>query len=322
MNKAYRPSGCAAAICFLLLSFSAVAQNNVSIKSRIDARQITVGDQARLFIEATIFSKDVRIGWAAIPDSFNSLEIVEKGKIDTVAEGAHITYRQRLLVTGFDSGSFKVPAFAFTVRQPGVPPYILYSDSFQLEVSTLPVDTTKPFRPIKDIVPVKTTWRDYLWLIIGAAVFLLLAGFVIWYFIRHRRTVTPAAVPKAPQESLEERTLKELAALDEEQLWQQERVKEYYTRLTDILRNYIEERFGIPAREQTTDEILEQARRSRDMGAYYDALSKVLTTADLAKFAKAKPLPQEHTYCMQIAREFIINSKPVIIDTTTTAPQS
>src|SRR5690606_36337558 len=86
-----------------------------SVNARIDAKQITVGDQIKLFIEATHNAKQSRLQWATIPDTFNSLEVIEKGKIDTTTQGDVFIYKQRLLITGFDSGSFKIPAFQLAV---------------------------------------------------------------------------------------------------------------------------------------------------------------------------------------------------------------
>jgi hypothetical protein len=301
----------------IFFSFAAIicrAQTDATIKSRIDATQVTVGDQVKLFIELTHNTKQSRVQWAVIPDTFNSLEIVEKGKIDTVAQGELITYKQRLLVAGFDSGSFKIPAFVFPVIPASGTAYTLQTDSFQLLVTTVPVDTTQPFKPIKDIIAVKATWRDYIWLIIGGLVFLVLAGFVAYYFIRNKRTPIPVVVPKGPQETLQEKTLRLLAELDNQKLWQANRIKEYYTALTDILRNYIEERFHTPAMELTTDEILRKAKQHPELTRHYDQLSNVLYTADLAKFAKAQPLPHEHTTAMDQAKEFVVATKPKTIE--------
>jgi hypothetical protein len=308
----------------LLALFSCLeikAQSNISIKARIDATQITVGDQAKLFIEAISFNKNNTITWAPIPDSFGKLEVVEKGKIDTVTEGAHTTYRQRLLITGFDSGVFKIPSLYFPVHHPDGNTSIEFTDSFMLSVSTLPVDTTKPFKPIKNIVIVKTTWLDYIWWIVGIGVFLGLVAFVIIYFIKNKRAPIPSFIPKAPAESLEEKALRLLRELEEQELWQKDKIKEYYTKLTDILRAYLEARFKFTALEQTTDEILLQAKRNRDLNRFYDELASILLTADMAKFAKAKPFPQEHMDCMEETRKLIENTRPVITETTTTQKQ-
>src|SRR6185312_11881280 len=92
----------------LLLSIRAYGQQTTAT-ARMDATSITVGDQARLFIDVQHNPATGNLVWANIPDTFNHLEVVEKGKIDTLKQGNTITYRQRLLITGFDSGVFKIP---------------------------------------------------------------------------------------------------------------------------------------------------------------------------------------------------------------------
>lgn len=310
-----------ASLHFVVGFFSAHAQSNISIKSRIDAQQMTVGDQAKLFIEAIVFNKNIKIFWTPIPDSFGKLEVVEKGKIDTIVEGTHTTFRQRLLITGFEAGSYKVPALAFNIKHPDGNDYVMLTDSFQLNIASIPVDTTKPFKPIKNILIVKTTWLDYIWWFVGVAVFLGLVAFVIFYFIKNKKSPIPSFIPKAPQETLEEKALRLLQELEEKELWQKDKIKEYYTDLSDILRAYIEARFGLTALEQTTDEILAQAKRSRELNKFYDELASILLTADMAKFAKAKPLPQEHMDCMEETKRLIENTRPVITETTSTAKQ-
>jgi len=305
-------------ILFLSLAWLDGFAQEASVKARIDANQITVGDQVRLFIEATHQPKLNRLQWAVIPDTFNSLEIVERGKIDTSRQGDVFVYKQRLLVTGFDSGSFTIPAFQFPIIPAGDTAYTLQTDSFQLLVQTLPVDTTKPFKGIKEIIEVKSTWRDYIWWIVGGLVLLILAIVVFVYFRKHKKTALPEPVVKTPSETNYDKALRLLAALEQQQLWQAGRIKEYYVQLTDILRDYIEDRFHTPAMELTTDELLQKAKMHPEMGLQYDRLATILFTADLAKFAKAEPLPHEHTNAMHLSKEFILQTKP---STTTTQQQ-
>lgn len=298
-------------------SVPALSQTDASVTARVDARTITVGDQVRLFIEATNNNKAGYLQWAPIPDTFDHLEVVERSNIDTTTQGDIAIYKQKLLITGFDSGIFRIPPFVFTVVPVSGAPYTIFSDSFHLSVNTVPVDTTQPFQPIKEIIAVKTTWRDYIWLIIGGLVFLALAAFVIFYFIRNKKTPIPSFVPKAPAETPQEQALRLLAELEQQQLWQKDKIKDYYTGLTDILRNYIEQRFRIPALERTTDELLQDAQKHPEMNPQYSRLAGILSTADMAKFAKAKPLPQEHVGCMDATKEFIQQTRPVIVETTT-----
>lgn len=301
-------------LAFSLCDSAVFAQGNATVSAKLDASTITVGDQARLFIEAKQKKDEARLQWAMIPDTFHTLEVVERGKIDTQQNGDVITYKQRLLITGFDSGSFLIPAFQFAVIPNNGAPYSLQTDSFRLLVNTVVVDTSKPFRPIKGIMAVKSTWQDYIWWIVGLAI-IIIAVVTLILNINKRKKNKPAA-PPPPKESLYERTMRVIGALDHKQLWQKGQVKEYYTELTDIFRGYLEERFNTPAMELTTDQILDNAHRHPDMRKYYDELANLLTTADLAKFAKAQPLPHEHTATMEDVKKFVTATKQVIIDNT------
>lgn len=310
MNKTKRIHYFLTGLLALLASVQAIAQTEVTAK--IDARQITVGDQVRLFIEAKP-GKNERLIWAAMPDTFNSLEIVEKGKVDTVVQNGITIYKQRLLITGWDSGMFVIPAFTFTSEPKTGEPYNVTTDSFALFVQTIPVDTTQPFKPITDIMAVKTTWRDYIWYILGGLLALGLIAFIIYYFMRNKAVKVPPPQPVKYIETPNEKALRLLEELEQKQLWQKDQVKQYYTELTDILRNFIEERFRTPAMELTSDELMLVVRRHKDMNRYYEALDTVLHTADMAKFAKAQPLPQEHTDAFELTKQFIQATKPVVI---------
>jgi hypothetical protein len=178
-------------------------------------------------------------------------------------------------------------------------------------VQSVAVDTTKGFKGIKGIIYVKSTWKDYIGAIAGGAIFLALLIFVIYYFLRNKKVAPPK--PQGPPETLQERALRMLNELDAKQLWQKKQVKQYYIELTDIVRGYIEERFSTPALELTTDELLYKAQLHKELQPYHGLLSTILHTADLAKFAKAEPLPQEHTDAMEKAKQFIEKSRPVVI---------
>lgn len=295
-------------LAVLLQAGSAFAQPDISAK--VDAKQITIGDQVRLFLEAKP-AKGERLIWPVIPDTFNSLEVVEKGKIDTITKDNAVTYKQRLLITGWDSGVYKIPPFAFTSVPVKGEPYQVTTDSFRLAIRTVAVDTAKPFRPIAEIMEVKTTWRDYIWYILGGLLALGLIVFAILYFVKNKKAQAPVAAPKRQIETPVEKALRMLNELEQKQLWQNDHVKQYYTELTDILRNYIEERFNTPAMELTSDELLAVVRKHKQMMKHIEGLMMILRTADMAKFAKAQPLPHEHTEAFDHAMNFVKATKPV-----------
>lgn len=303
-------------VSILFPCHSAFAQGDARVATRVSSSQITVGDQVRLFFDVQNNQSTGKLQWAVIPDSVNGLEIVEKGKIDTITNGNFVTYRQRLLITGFDSGLFQIPSFTFSViSNSGGEPYLIKSDSFTLLVQTVQVDTTKGFKPIKGIIFVKTTWLDYV-SYIGIGVLIAVVVIVlILYFIKRKKILPPKPAP--PKEPLHDRIIRLLTELDQKQLWQKNKVKEYYVELTDIIRGYIEERFNTPALELTTDELLSKVQQNRELQPYYLILSSILHTADLAKFAKAQPLPQEHIEALDNSIQFVKTSKPLVIKITT-----
>lgn len=293
----------------LATGFAASAQSgDASVTAQIDQNKISVGDRAEVVLEARHNAVLSTLQWPAIPDTFNKLEIVERSKIDTLKNGNDAIYRQRLLVTGFDSGAFTIPRFAFGIVPVAGTSAVIMTDSLRLEVTTVPVDTTKPFKPIKDIVAVKSSWLDYIWWIIGGILLIGLALFTIWYFVKHKKTAMPFFGPK---ESLEEKAERLLATLEKEKLWENDRVKDYYVRLSEIVRGYIQKRFKVPALEQTTDELLTTAKSHSQLAAHTSALSTILPIADLAKFAKGHPTPQEHIATMDAARQLIRAARPM-----------
>jgi hypothetical protein len=297
------------AIC-LLLALYAHAQDGPEASALLsaDPQKMLVGDQGRVFLSAQCDPTRSRIAWPQVPDSFGALEVVEKGKIDTVKKGAITVYTQRLLVSGWDSGEYFIPPFQFSVLPANGNPYTIRTEGQMLNVSTVPVDTTKPFKPIKGIIEVEASWLDYIWWIIGAGLLLAaLIGYIIWRSTRKKPLPPP---PPPPAEPIHEKALRLLAALEAEGIWQKGEIKEYYVRLTDVLRSYIEERFDMPAMERTTDELTLAANAHPVLCLHAQRLYTILSTADMAKFARAQPTPAEHVSTMQSAREMIMATIP------------
>lgn len=291
----------------LLSTFGTRAQS--SVQTKVDTRQITIGDQVRYFIEVKK-DRGEQLVWANIPDTFNNLEVVEKGKIDTLNTDGNTIFKQRLLITGFDSGVFQIPAFEFACIAGNDSPHIIYSDSFELFVQTIAVDTTKPFKDIKDIKDAKLTWFDYLFtgLSIWGKLLLLTVLIMVVYTFWKKKNKKPYIPP--PSETPHERATRLLIDLDKKELWQRDEVKKYYVELTDILRIYIEGRFGITVMELTTDELLYKMKTHKELTKYRDIIGGALRIADMAKFAKAQPLPEEHIDAFSKISQFVAITEP------------
>ncbi len=302
-------------LLFLLASLLPVlSHGQAPVQAKVDTKQITIGDQVRYFIEAKEGKgKGKQLVWANIPDTFNSLEVVEKGAIDTLRSEQGVLYKQRLLITGFDSGMYQIPAFEFTEVSGSDTVSTTYTEPFDIYIQTVDVDTTKPFKEIKDIRAVELTWFDYLntffWIWRGAMLLTLII--MVIYTIVKKRRQPKGYTPPPPAETPHEKATRMLTELEGKQLWQQDEVKQYYVELTDILRSYIEERFGTTAMELTTDELLARMHSHRELAIHRELLEQALRTADMAKFAKAKPLPEEHVDAYSRVHQFVMITKPI-----------
>jgi hypothetical protein len=153
------------------------------------------------------------------------------------------------------------------------------------------------------------SWKEFLkeygWYIAGGiAVILAIALFFYWRARRKKPTPVAKPVIRRPAHEI---AFEQLAAAEKEKLWQNGNYKEYHSRLSDIVRTYIEHRFGINAMELTTDEILASLKtmpaREKDL------LRHVLSLSDLVKFAKASPINTENELSISYARDFIEATK-------------
>lgn len=278
------------------------------VSAATDSASILIGQQFHLMLEGSADSTKYRLFLPEVPDSFNTLEVVDRGQIDTLTQDGKQVLRQLITVTGFDSGQWTIPAFDFrVVPVNGGQQQTLHSDSLIMVVNTIQVDTTKPFKPIKNIREVPFNILDYwLYILIGLIVIAIII-IVIWR-LRKKKDVKPQ--PVAPAVPPYEMALQRLHELEKEKLWQHGAVKEYYTRLTDTLRLYIQQQYHIQAMELTSDELLQKIKDITQLSQQKDKLREILATADLAKFAKSQPVAEEHEACMRNAYEIVEWTKP------------
>ena len=270
----------------LLVGFFGFGQNQPKVSVKVDTTKIRIGEQINYEInvedaEAGVVFPELQL------DSLGRIEIVESLNIDTLKNRLIKKYK----LTSFDSGRYVIPKQPIYIWSQ---PYFI--DSVFIDVSTVAVDTTKQkMYPIKAIQSEPYTFDDfksYLWWILG--ILLLLA--IILYFVLRKKKTVEEIIAKIPPYELALRRLKEL---DEKQLWQKNKIKQYYVELTDIIRSYIERELNIPALESTTDELMEtitdfnSSSKLNIPNEIIEKLQKLLKEADLVKFAKYTPLINE-----------------------------
>ncbi|MFA4850913.1 MAG: hypothetical protein WC599_00145 [Bacteroidales bacterium] len=290
---------------------------NVIATAKLDSNKILIGDQIKLKVQLTYPAKTT-IFWPELKDTFTkNIEIVQKSKIDTLSKDVKkFTLNQTYTITSFDSGSFYIPQISFKYKNHGDTDYFeALTDSLLLNVNTIAVDTTKAIKDIKGPLSVPWTFMEILPYLIGIVFLAAIIWFLIYYIRKRRRgeALIDFSKPKLPPH---EEAMKALEALRNKKLWQNNKVKEYYTELTEIIRTYIEKRFGIHAMEMTTDEIMTSFGAIDIANNTKMRLSQMLVLADLVKFAKAHPLPNEHDICLDNAFEFVKETKPADIPET------
>lgn len=173
------------------------------------------------------------------------------------------------------------------------------------------VDTTKGPTDIKMPYDAPLTLKEvtpYILgvILIGAIIFLIL------YSIKRKKKNKPIfSRPAKPKEPAHIIALRELDRIKNEKIWQKEKTKQYYSEVTEALRNYIEDRFEIPAMEQTSDETLASFKFRRDLinEKLFMNLSRILNLADLVKFAKYNPLPDDNSLTLVDAYFFVNETK-------------
>ena len=296
-------------LVYLFFSVASISLNAQSfkVKAVIDTTRIKIGDQVRLSLEVDQ-PKNAKVTFPLFSDTITSkIDVVNNLKADTIVSAGNLHIKKDYVITSFDSGYHQVNPLVFVITVAGKTD-TLRSDPLFLQVFTLPVDTTKEIREIKPVFGVPITFAD-IWIYLVVALGVIIIGFAIWYFIKQRKNEPFFAIRKA-QEPPHIIALSDLDALRAEKLWQQGKEKLYYTRLTEIIRVYLEQRYHLLALEMTSDETLQAFKSlSIENPADIDLLKVIFLTADLVKFAKANPLPNENEICLLNAYQFINNTK-------------
>lgn len=315
-----------AVVVAILCSHVLLAQN-ASVKAYLDSTYVIIGSPTTIHLEAThdagdtLLFPDVLQGIVVHDDSTQyKLEVYDNPKTDTLESlGGKVTIRQDILAYVYDSADLYIPPFDFLTPQGDT----LQSNSLALRV-IVPFEVEVNPQKICDIKenysPQFVIW-DYADWVLWPLLFILLVlggflGWKHWKKLQMRKSegyVAPVE-KKAPHlvamEALEE--------LGEKKLWQRGFDKQYYVELTEIIRVYICDRFTLPAMELTSEEILARLRDQEEVSkSCMMNLRQIFTQADLAKFAKYRPMADDNELSFLNAKMFVSQTVEVkSVDTT------
>ena len=266
-------------------SLSTRAQQSVELKVAVDTTTVRIGEQLNYTLQIKVDST----AEVMFPDQpiFAPFELLEESPIDTLKTQAHYLYTKKYALIQFDSGNYFLPQ-----QQVLVNGFSKIADLIEIRVDPVMVDTTQ--QKLFDIKPINMVKKNYDALI-SQVLWGLFAGLVIlgilytYLFQKRKKELRVLELPPF------ERAIEELKALENETLSEQEEFKRYYSRLTDVVRRYLEEEAKIDALESTSEELLTKLELRKDSGLLdldrvtLKSLRIVLQNADLVKFAKSMP---------------------------------
>lgn len=283
---------------------NSVFSQHFSVETRIDTSIITIGDQTGLTFH---LKKDGKIP-VELPVGLNTfgegVEAVGQATIDSTVSGE---VALKYTITSFDTGIYYIPPLPFIAHHHGITD-TFYSKATYLEVIGVAIDTTGTIRDIKANAKAPVSFIEVL-TYISIAILLGIIGWLLYKFYKKKKKESGEIIPEKITEPAYITALRELDKIKAQKLWQQKKVKEYYVRITHTIRWYISKRFDIPALEETSDEIIDQLGFLKLDHENYKILSDLLNLADLVKFAKGEPNPDENVIHLDNAYDFIKKTK-------------
>jgi hypothetical protein len=295
-----------------LMTLTAWTQQPAELFVAVDTTAVKIGEQ----LNYTLQIKADSTAQVLFPETpvFAPFELLESFPVDTLKAQSHYLYTKKYALIQFDSGDYFLPQ-----QQVMVDGFSKIAALIPIRVNTVEVDTLK--QNLFDIKPLTTVEKDYAALISrilwGLAIGLLLLGMLYTYLFQKRKKEL-----KARELPPFERAIEELKALENERLTKQEEFKAYYSRLTEVVRRYLEEEAKIDALESTSEELLYKLTLRKDAGSLdldnntLKSLRTVLQNADLVKFAKSLPEVHTATKDRKVVEHMVIETKEALPEPT------
>ena len=281
----------------------------LTVHVRADKATMTIAETVLLELEAAIEpGYEVRMPKVdKVLESFGIVDWDNPG--DKLDQKNRIVSKYRYRLEPFLSGTYPIPAFTFEfydANNPEDKKYELTTEPIDIEVTSLLGEQRAELK-IDDIEDVLEMPRQasYTWVWALGVVAVAAAG-GLWLYLRRKRIKELVRIFKPAHEIAYER----LRALVKEDLVGAAKIKEFYERISDILRHYIEHRFSLRAPERTTEEFLAELANTEVLpAAEKQRLGEFLKHCDLVKFAKHNPTTEQIQETFDLVKDFIEKTK-------------
>ena len=297
----------------LICNFFVVSLWSQNISTKLDTNQILIGDQVKWEVKLKV-SPEEKVLFPILCDTcINKLEIVNRTAVDTIFEEGQMFLQQQFTLTGFDEGEYTIPSLPFFNADS-----VLLGETNEmfLKINTIAVDTNENIKdikpPLKERLRLKEVLPYILYGVVGVAILFIVIYIIRKYLLKKNRSIVIDKKEK-PKEPADIVALRDLEQLRQKRLWENGQLKEYYSELTDICRTYLYNRWDISAAEMVTNEIIEALEQiAIDKECIY-LLKKSFEIADLVKFAKGQPIPNENITVYNQIVDFIVKTKEIIV---------
>lgn len=274
--------------------------------TRLSRDTILIGDQIEWIIPLEMapgekyFLEDI-----ADPPA-PGVEIIKPLQLDTVSNGRKsVKVEGKVILTSFDSGSYYLPPLIAMIERGSGVVDTLYMEGPTLEVTTVPIDTaTYVIKDLKGQIKYPLKFKELLpWIGLALLLALIFWALVRWITMsRANRTFLGKPIVKDPPHIV---ALRALDKIRKQKLWQNDKQKQFYTEVTDALRVYIADRYGIVALERPSREMLADLKKQDIEEALYGKMDELFTRADLVKFAKYLASAEENEEVIPDAVRFV-----------------
>lgn len=285
----------------LATAHTAVA-SPAKVTAAIDSTVVEMGSRATITVDIADASHSgtfIDLPQAG-SETENNIDFIDV-KADTFPGG----YQYQILIQAFEPATVTFSPFRYVIGTDTAE-----SNFLTLKVMPVELDSLATINPMESVVNPPRRWYDYIpewliWALLGVALFAIGICLLILYrkngtlIVRHQKPVDPY-----------EAAMTELNRLRERKLAESGREKEYYTNLVDILRTYLDRRFGINAMEMSSTQILDSLRRNPETRDNQPRIRQILEIADFVKFANVRPMPDDNIKTFNNVVQFVQDTKP------------
>ena len=291
-------------VALALLCAAPLHAQEVTAVARLDSTRFLIGDPIPLKIQLT--HPEGAQFTPLVGDTLGSFTVLHPPAMEPV-KGTASSFG--LVLSRYDSGTVQIPPIQLSYTLPGDnSPRTVSTQPVSVSLGLVQVDTTQPIHDLKPPLDIPLTLAEMA-IIAGIIIAVAALAWFLYRYWKKRRAAKPEAPVVQDVRPPHILALEELGLLKNKRLWQQGLIKEYYSEVTEIVRRYFEKRYNVAALEQTTEEILSAIEPHVRKSDILDVTGRLLTRADLVKFAKFTPGISEHEEALTHAYEIVEKTK-------------